>query len=68
MFKKIFYFWLRWVFVAALRLSLAAVKGTALYCGDRLLMAVTSLAAEQGPKAQGLQWLPCADSRASRLH
>ena len=43
----LFYFWLRWVFVAAHGLSLIAVsRGATLLCGRRLLIAVASLVAE----------------------
>ena len=40
------YFWLRWVFVAVRRLSLAAASGAVEVCG--LLIAVASLVAEHG--------------------
>ena len=48
-FKKFIYFWLHWVFVAARRLSLAAVsRGLLFIAVRRLLIVVASLVAEHG--------------------
>ena len=61
------YFWLRWVFVAACRLSLVAVSGgyTSLQCtgfsccGARALGAWTSVVVAHGLSSCGLQALEC---------
>ena len=42
------YFWLRWVFVAVLGLSLVAASGLSLVAVCGLLTAVASLVAEHG--------------------
>ena len=46
----LFYFWLRWVFIAVCGLSLVAVQGGGLLfvAVHRLLIVVASLAAEHG--------------------
>ena len=49
------YFWLRWAFVAARGLSLAATSGDTLRCMCRLLIVVASLVVEHGLQAHGLQ-------------
>ena len=50
------YFWLRWVFVAAHRLSLVGSEWGLLFIAvGELLMAVASLVAEHGLEAHGLQ-------------
>ena len=44
----LFYFWLRWVFIAAHRLSLVAVNGLLFVVVRGLLIAVASLVVEHG--------------------
>ena len=57
------YFWLRWVFVAACRLSLVAASGGLLFVAVRgLLIEVASLVAEHGLWVHGLQLLWCSGS------
>ena len=54
-FLSFFHFWLRWVSVAARRLSLVAMSGAPLHCDVRTSRGVASLAVEHGLQAHGLQ-------------
>ena len=59
----LFYFWLSWVFIDALGLSLVAQRaGATLLVVHKILIMVASLVVKQGLQAHGLQQLKHADS------
>ena len=69
LFFSLFYFWLQWVFAAARRLALAAVRGAPLPCDVTTSHVVASLLVEHGLSGRGSRasesWLSGRGSRAS---